>query len=383
MISYVIPTHNRPGELQRTLEAIGSLPRHSAEVIIVDNASSVPPSAPMSLSNGLPVNLILRGTNEGAAARNHGVLASDPGSDWIVMLDDDSNPVDAEFIGALADQPGDVAAVAAEIMLSGGAGAESARSARESGGLPEVFIGCGVAIRRDAFIDAGGYDSSFNYYAEEYDLAAKLLLAGQRVVLDRRFRVMHHKVSAGRDMNVILRRLVRNNGWVMQRYAPPHQRRLEIRRIVKRYGSIASKEHALVGYAAGFAELLSTLRTQHRREMPQHVFDRFTGLAEARSSLQEAWLEQRFHTACVVHEGKNAEVIVRALEELGVHVLTGEGMHEAEVQVIGTLSPGPLLDSWERCVAFNTSGRLISPWGGLTEERHTARSGLACERPRL
>jgi len=366
MISYVIPTHDRPGELERTLTAIGSLPAHAAEVVVVDNASRVPARVPMMLSNGVPVNLLFRPTNEGAAGRNHGVAASDARSDWIVMLDDDSHPIDAEFLGVLEEQPGDVAAVAAEVTLSGRRCASNNRATRESGGLPEVFVGCGVAIRREAFISAGGYDPSFNYYAEEYDLSAKLLLAGYRVVLDRRFRVAHRKTDEGRDMNLILRRLVRNNGWVMQRYAPSHQRKAEVRRIVMRYGAIASKEQTMAGYTIGFAELLSTLRAQRRSEMPQSIFDRFTGLSAARESLQEAWSQQVFHTARIVHEGKNAEVVRRAVEELGVRVEKPSTSENADVEVIGTLSPGPLLDAWERATASNHSGRVLSPWQGLT-----------------
>src|SRR5258706_488360 len=87
------------------------------------------------------------------------------------------------------------------------------------------FAGGGVAIRRDAFLDLGGYDPSFGYYAEEYDLAARMLLAGFRIQFDRWFRVEHHKVWLNRSMDTILAHLVRNNGWVAQRYAPDEYRR--------------------------------------------------------------------------------------------------------------------------------------------------------------
>jgi hypothetical protein len=314
------------------------------------------------LANGLPVELLFRPTNEGAAARNRGVAISDPASEWIVMLDDDSYPLDAGFLEALREQAADVAAVGAEIFLPAPRG-------REAGGLPEVFTGCGVAIRREAFIDAGGYDPAFNYYVEEYDLAAKLLRAGSRVVLDRRFRVLHEKAPGGRDMNAILRRLVRNNAWVAQRYAPPDRRRDEIREVMARYASIAARERALTGYTAGAAEALATLSRQPRRTMPGHLFDRFTGLAEARRSLQAAYDEAPFATAAIIDEGKNARLVRRALEELGVRIVADE--RDADAGVIGTLSPGPLLDAWERRVALS-GRRLVSPWHSLAHGAHGA-----------
>src|SRR5439155_992295 len=198
---------DRPRQLEQTLAAIGALPAHAAEMIVLDNASSIPPTAPARLENGIPVELIFRPANEGAAARNHGALAADRSSQWLVMLDDDSHPLDLRFLDALRQQPSDVLAVAAEVFLAPSMPSapstrhstlgtpHSAPHSREAGGLPEVFIGCGVAFRRTAFLKAGGYDPSFGYYAEEYDLAARLLLAGGRVTLDRRFRVLHYKAA--------------------------------------------------------------------------------------------------------------------------------------------------------------------------------------------
>ena len=238
-VSFIIPTHNRPAELARTLNKLDALDIDDAcaEVIIADNCSDKPESANCSLAT----HIIRLDVNLGAAARNR--AADRAQGDWLVMLDDDSSPLDGPgMLAALEGAPDDAAVVMADIHLDNGRG-------RERGGLPEVFIGCGVAIRREAFMDAGGYDHRFGYYAEEYDLAARLLLAGERVVFDPRFVVEHRKVAAGRDMNLIFERLVRNNAWVAQRYAPDAQRRALLRRDRARYRSIAGKEHAPAGFA--------------------------------------------------------------------------------------------------------------------------------------
>lgn len=338
-IAYVLPTRDRPETLARTIAGLAALPRHDAQVVVVDNASQTPPRLPIELSNGLPVTLLQRDRNEGAAARNAGVGASDASCEWVVMLDDDSHPLGAGLLQALRDAPADTGAVQAEILLPPADG----RARHESGGLPEVFIGCGAAIRRSAFIEAGGYDPAFNYYAEEYDLSAKLLLAGWSIGFDQRFRVLHEKTQTGRDMSTILHRLVRNNTWVMQRYAPGGERSREIARTIARYGRIAVKERAETGYAAGLLDLARTALGQPRRPMPALIWERFTGLAAARSALQHAFAAAPFRTAAIIAPGKNEHVVRAALAELGVRIV--RDAEHADALVIGTLSPGPMLDA--------------------------------------
>jgi len=346
VISYVLPTRNRPDALARTLAAIGSLPPAAhepvggAEVVVVDNASVPPAAAPTMLDNALPVRVLHRGRNEGAAGRNAGVQAAQ--GDWIVMLDDDSAPTDAGFVDALRTAPTHVLGVAAEIFLPDGG--------RESGGLPEVFIGCGAAIRRDAFLAAGGYDPPFHYYAEEYDLVARLIRAGGRVRFDRRFRVRHEKAASGRDMNVIMRRLVRNNAWVALRYAPAEERGRRLRETLLRYGAIARREGALRGYAHGVAELLATARRQPRAAMSREQWDRFTGLAAAREGLAADPLVRRAQRPAIVERGKHDWCVEQALREMGKTIVSDPD--QADAFVIGTLSPGPMLDASERLTAL-------------------------------
>jgi hypothetical protein len=271
------------------------------------------------------------------------------------MLDDDSHPLGPGLLDALRDAPENAGAVQAETLLP----PENGRARHEAGGLPEVFIGCGVAIRRRAFIDAGGYDPAFNYYAEEYDLAAKLLLAGWRVTIERRFVVLHEKTGAGRDMNLILRRLVRNNTWVMQRYAPRAERAAEIRRTVTRYGRIALKERAETGYAAGLLDLARTALRQPRREMPRPLWERFTGLAAARAALEREHAARPFRTAALIESGKNEHVVRAALAERGTRIVRDPD--SADALVIGTLSPGPALDALAAHACRADGPRVIAP----------------------
>jgi len=360
VLTYIIPTRDRHERLDQTLGALGALGAHDAEVVIIDNASREPARAPARLASGVPVRTIRLEENLGAAARNVGVRESSPRSAWAVMLDDDSHPLDLAFQACLAAQGPDVAAVSADVFLP-------RKGTREAGGLPEVFIGCGVAIRRALFLNLGGYDAAFGYYAEEYDLAARMLLAGFRVTFEPSFRVAHHKVEAGRDMNLICGRLVRNNGWVMQRYAPEDRRREELREVRRRYRAIAQNENARDGFSRGLAELRRTVLAQKRTPMSSTIFDRFTGMAHAREAIGAAWRERPFRTAALVCEGKNAWCVRAALRECGVREV---GEEDAEALVVGTMSPGPMKDASESLI--RSPRRVVLPWAARGARRLVA-----------
>lgn len=370
MLTYIIPTRDRPEQLAITLRALAEIDHSDAmrvfdgvEVIIADNASRFPTTAPQRLPNGIPVRVIYRASNEAAAARNAAALAAadkgDAANHWLLMLDDDSAPLDAGFVDALIGAPPDVAAVGAEIVLPSGI--------RELGGLPEVFIGCGVAIRRSAFLDAGGYDPSFVYYAEEYDLAAKFLLAGLRIIHDRRFRILHRKTLEGRDMNLMLRHLTRNNACIAQRYAPEGIREAEIGITLDRSRRIAGKEGAMEGFRLGLIEWESVRDSQPRREMPAGLYDRFTGLAAARECLRESL--DGFRCVSIIERGKHAHLIEQVIRDLGLELVDED---RAEALVIGTLSPGPMLDALDQ--RGEDGRRAIPAWNLMKHERAAIRA---------
>jgi GT2 family glycosyltransferase len=352
VITYIVPTRNRHKALHETLDSLSKLhdaAKSECEIIVVDNASELPVRTAMADHSRLRVHIVRLGGNIGAAARN--VAATQAQDEWLVMLDDDSHPLDLNFIGVLEAAAADVAAIGADIVLPDGS--------REQGGLPEVIIGCGTAIRRDAFLAVGGYDATFDYYAEEYDLCAKLIQGGWRIEHDARFRVLHRKIVTGRDFNRIVHRLVRNNSWVARRYAPEEELATELSEIAARYGRIAVKEHAAFGFAAGMNDLLQTLDRQARTPMSRQLWDRFTGLAHVRESLDALIAENpSIATVAIVEPGKNEWLVRQALAERGIAILPDAD--HADALVIGTLSPGPMLDALDR---HRDSGKLAwAPW---------------------
>lgn len=350
MISYVLPTRDRPAVLARTLAKLGELSAHEAEVIVVDNASAEPVRLEPVLANGITVRVVRLERNAGAAGRNAGAAATNPASRWIVTLDDDSYPLDVGHLEALRRARPDVAAVGAEIWLP----TVDGRPMHEAGGLPEVIVGCGAAIRRNVFLEVGGYDEKFDYYAEEYDLCARLILRGWLVAFDTRFGVMHHKERQGRDFARIVRNLTRNNAWVMQRYAPEAERRALVRGEVARYRRIAAKESATAGWLRGVADLAKTLWRQPRMEMNAAQWARFTGFAAARQAVNAAKERWGLQRVMIVAPGKNEHVVRRAVIDSGLEVTDDADV--ADALVVGTLSPGPMMDA---AIALRTFGKPV------------------------
>jgi hypothetical protein len=131
----------------------------------------------------------------------------------------------------------------------------------------------------------------------------------------------------------------------MQRYAPESARENEIAHIIQRYAAIAVKEKAACGFARGMNDLAATLAHQPRTPMSDDLFDRFTGAAAVREALRELGIQAGTRMA-LIECGKNENVIRRVLAELDIAVVDDEA--DAEALMIGTLSPGPMLDAWGR-----------------------------------
>lgn len=345
-LSFIIPTRDRQPQLLETLGLLGGLNPScvgSAELIVLDNASREPFELPATLPNGIEVTLHRLDRNHNTAARNIG--AERARGAWLVMLDDDSAPLPCPLLDVLGTFGTDVAAVGGEILLPGGR--------RESGGLPEVIVGCGCAIRRTAFLEAGGYDGAFGYYAEEYDLCARLIALGYRVEHTRSIRFEHRKAMIGRDMDEILYRLVRNNGWVLRRYAPIDRRGMLIGEMVERYRVIAVRENALGGFDRGLDDLDRTVDAQPVLTLSRDHWDRFEGRAAVRATVHRCL--QEFDGAARLigpEHAKGREIIASELRSLGCTIRDGEDA----MPIVGTLSPGPMLD------IRDTHPGSITPW---------------------
>lgn len=170
-VTVLIPTRDRPRELERALSVCGGQRGVNLEVVIVDDGSRPPVLVSPS---GYPLRVIRLERSVGvAAARNRGIAAAR--GDWIAFLDDDDiwSPDRLRRLLETAD------AAAAEIVTSGtvklGARGEtlSVRSLpdpatirRRLRSINDLGSPSAVMVRRRLLDQLGGFDESLSVLAD-------------------------------------------------------------------------------------------------------------------------------------------------------------------------------------------------------------------------
>ena len=195
----ILTMGDRPAELDRAIESTEALRRDGAELVVVGNGADVPP-----VPEG--VKTIRLAENVGVSAgRNAGVDAC--AGDVVLFLDDDGWFLDAGLGKHVTDRfAADPKLAVISFRVVDPAGGPGARwyvprlRAGDPGRSSQVttFVGCGCAIRRSAYLEAGGLPDQFFYAHEETDLSWRLLDLGYRLAYDAAARVGHPAVPNAR-----------------------------------------------------------------------------------------------------------------------------------------------------------------------------------------
>jgi GT2 family glycosyltransferase len=205
-VTVVVATRNRSGPLAHTLGRLGAL-RPPPPVVVVDNGSD-DGSAEVVGKRFPAVRLLALGRNLGAAARNLGVLAA--ATPYVAFSDDDSwwAPGALERAAAALDTHPRLALVAARTLVGPEERTDPVSALMADSPLPVPagapgpavlgFLACSAVVRRDAFLQAGGFSPLLFLFGEETLLAYDLAAAGwQLCYLDDV--VAHHHPATSRQ----------------------------------------------------------------------------------------------------------------------------------------------------------------------------------------
>jgi len=214
MISIVIITYNRPGDMLELAQNISKLDNIELlkEVIIVNNRSTESYEAVeafINANNHIPFRYEIAEENLGVSrGRNYAISKSS--GDILLFLDDDALFRDSNALtqvySVFADS-GEQAGIASFKVLyhSTREMQQTAFAHKEFEKRKDLhhfdtayFVGCAHAIRREVFDHTGYYPVDFFYGMEEYDLSYRAIAAGYTIVYDDRVVILHKESPGGR-----------------------------------------------------------------------------------------------------------------------------------------------------------------------------------------
>jgi GT2 family glycosyltransferase len=221
-LSIVILTMgNRPDDLARAVDSTAPLRAAGAELVVVGNGAD-----PGPLPDGV-ITLRLAENAGVAGGRNAGVDASN--GDVVLFLDDDAWYPAAAALGEhvtarFAAQP-QLAVLSFRVTdPEGGSGGRwhvprLRASDPERSSVVTTFAGGVCAIRRSAYLEAGGQPAEFFFGHEETDLSWRLLDLGYLIEYDATVTVCHPAVHNARH-ETWYRLEARNRVWLARRNLP-------------------------------------------------------------------------------------------------------------------------------------------------------------------
>jgi len=221
-LSVVILTMgDRPAELSRAIESTAPLRAAGGKLVIVGNGADPGPLPEGAL-------LVRLAENAGVAGgRNAGVQAC--AGDVVLFLDDDAWYPDAAALGdhVAARFAADPTLAVLSLRVTDPDGGSGGRwhvprlraSDPERSSVVTTFAGGVCAIRRSAYLEAGGFPEAFFFGHEETDMSWRLLDLGYLIEYDAAATVCHPAVHNARHPTWY-RLEARNRVWLARRNLP-------------------------------------------------------------------------------------------------------------------------------------------------------------------
>lgn len=236
-VGVCITTHNRCEDLARTLAQLTRLEPCPNEIIVTADGCTDGTAEWLRLEYPR-VRLIVHEQPLGSvASRNE--MAAQCVSDVFLSVDDDSYPVETNFIARVSD------------IFEKNPKLAVASFPQRTDEFPETLTSCSfgppqlvgsyanssAAVRRSVFHELGGYPGFFFHAYEEPDFALRCVCAGWQVRLETSLTVRHHYSGAQRSELRMHHRHSRNELWsVLMRCPAPQIFAVALFRIVRQFG---------------------------------------------------------------------------------------------------------------------------------------------------
>jgi GT2 family glycosyltransferase len=213
-----ITTRDRWDNLTITLSELRTQGYEDVETIVIDDGSKQP--LPEGLRATFPKVRFERTERSLGLVVQRNRLAQMLSSTYYLSLDDDSFPVAGDIKDAviwLESHPS-VAALALHVVQR-----DENIPAAETPEEPfpvQYFIGCGHLLRREQFLELGGYLDRLHYFGEEIDFCLKALLQGSSIYAYPAVVIRHNRTPVARNLAKAVRYYIRNQAIIGLLYFP-------------------------------------------------------------------------------------------------------------------------------------------------------------------
>lgn len=211
----MISTHNRRADLRRTCAALTTLSPAPDEVLIC--ADGCTDDTVAMLRSAFPGFVLLENAERQGSIASRDRMLRGASSDIVISLDDDSYPVDRDFLVRVARvlEAHPEAAVISFAEIRDDERGERAAPCRADrrGRYVAAYANCGAAMRRDVYLELTGFPGFFMHGYEEPDYALQCYAAGRAVWFEPGLAVRHHMSRVNRHEGRRQRLHARNELW--------------------------------------------------------------------------------------------------------------------------------------------------------------------------
>jgi GT2 family glycosyltransferase len=204
-----IPTKDRWEDLSLTLHKLEEFGLGENETIVMDDASREP--APQALRDRFPRVRFERSEQARSVTGQRNLLARMLSTPYFFQVDNDSFPVQGDLTEAVLWLGSHDDALALAFVV-----AERPEYAKALALVPtepfrcHYFIGCAALIRRELFLELGGYDETLEYLCEEVEVSLHAQQRGLFIYQYPGVVVRHNRSPASRDQSYRWFLLIRN-----------------------------------------------------------------------------------------------------------------------------------------------------------------------------
>lgn len=196
----MITTRNRRAELERALRHLRALSPRAEEVLVCADGCT-DDTVTMVRSEFPECTLLENASSRGSVFSRDRMLRQAKG-EIVVSLDDDSYPLDADFLTRVeklfAEHPA-AAVLSFPEIRDDGASASATKTPTSPPHLVSAYPNCAAAMRREVYLRAPGFPPFFGHMYEEPDYALQCYALGCEVRFEPSLRIRHHVSPVQRE----------------------------------------------------------------------------------------------------------------------------------------------------------------------------------------